>query len=91
MKAKYLNELIDANLLIKQQTVEELLIKKIVYDSRDAEDMCLFVAIKGFSTDGHDYLKNAMENGTVAAIVEKERQKLHNATDKLERLKQQVL
>ena len=76
MKAKYLNELIDTNLLIKRQTVEELLIKKIVYESREAEDMCLFVAIKGFSTDGHDYLKNAMENGTVAAIVEKENKAL---------------
>jgi UDP-N-acetylmuramoyl-L-alanyl-D-glutamate--2,6-diaminopimelate ligase len=72
MKSKYLNELVDTSLLVKQQTIEKLLINKIVYDSRKVEEMSLFVAIQGYSTDGHNYLKNALDHGAVAAIVEKE-------------------
>ena len=72
MKSKYLNELVDTSLLVKQQTIEKLLINKVVYDSRKVEEMSLFVAIQGYSTDGHNYLKNVLDNGAVAAIVEKE-------------------
>ncbi len=72
MKSKYLNELVDTSLLVKQQTIEKLLINKVVYDSRKVEEMSLFVAIQGYSTDGHNYLKNALDHGAVAAIVEKE-------------------
>ncbi len=72
MKSKYLNELVDTSLLINQQTIEKLLINKVVYDSRKVEQMSLFVAIQGYSTDGHTYLKNALDHGAVAAIVEKE-------------------
>ncbi len=72
MKSKYLNELVDTSLLVKQQTIEKLLINKVVYDSRKVEEMSLFVAIQGYSTDGHNYLKNALDYGAVAAIVEKE-------------------
>ncbi|MCK4755060.1 MAG: UDP-N-acetylmuramoyl-L-alanyl-D-glutamate--2,6-diaminopimelate ligase, partial [Calditrichia bacterium] len=72
MKSKYLNELVDTSLLVKQQTIEKFLINKVVYDSRKVEEMSLFVAIQGYSTDGHNYLKNALDHGAVAAIVEKE-------------------
>ncbi len=72
MKSKYLNELVDTSLLVKQQTIEKLLINKVVYDSRKVEEMSLFVAIQGYSTDGHNYIKSALDHGAVAAIVEKE-------------------
>ena len=58
-------------MLVKSQTVENLDIKKVVYDSRKVEDSSLFVAIHGYSTDGHHYLKEAEKRGAVAAIVEK--------------------
>ena len=34
MKTKFLNELLDPGLLAKDQTIEELRINKVVYDSR---------------------------------------------------------
>jgi UDP-N-acetylmuramoyl-L-alanyl-D-glutamate--2,6-diaminopimelate ligase len=71
MKTKYLNELLDPDLMVKQQTIERLLINKVVYDSRKVEDQSLFVAIHGYSTDGHNYLKDVQNLGAVAAIVEK--------------------
>jgi UDP-N-acetylmuramoyl-L-alanyl-D-glutamate--2,6-diaminopimelate ligase len=58
-------------LLVKSQTVENLDIKKVVYDSRKVEDSSLFVAIHGYTTDGHHYLNEAEKRGAVAAIVEK--------------------
>lgn len=71
MKAKYLKELIIPDNLIGDQKLENLLIRKIVYDSRKAEKMSLFVAVKGYSTDGHQFLHEAEQNGAIAAIVEK--------------------
>ncbi len=70
MKAKYLKELIDPNLLTGLQEPGDLLIRKVVYDSRKVEEMSLFVAIKGYSADGHHFLGAAEDKGAVAAIVE---------------------
>jgi UDP-N-acetylmuramoyl-L-alanyl-D-glutamate--2,6-diaminopimelate ligase len=72
LKTKYLNELLDPGLLVKQQPIEKLLINKVVYDSRKVEDRSLFVAIHGYSNDGHNYLKDVPNHGAIAAIVEKE-------------------
>lgn len=38
-------------------------------DSRTVKPGDLFIAITGDNTDGHKYVKNAIENGAVAAIV----------------------
>ena len=70
MKARYLKELISPDLLVGNQETENLLIKKITYDSRKSDEASLFVAIRGFVTDGHQYLRQAQENGAVAAVVE---------------------
>ncbi|MFQ5906017.1 MAG: UDP-N-acetylmuramoyl-L-alanyl-D-glutamate--2,6-diaminopimelate ligase [bacterium] len=44
----------------------------IAYDSRKVSPGDLFVAIKGFKTDGHDYVHDAVRRGAVAAIVERD-------------------
>ena len=77
MRTKYLNELLDPCLLVKHQTIEKLLINKVVYDSRKVEERSLFVAIRGYSADGHNYLKEVADHGSVAAIVEKENTKIN--------------
>lgn len=45
-------------------------IKGIKYDSRLVKPGDLFVAIKGFNTDGHQYIKNAIANGASAVVLE---------------------
>lgn len=45
-------------------------ITQAVVDSRDAVENCLFVAIKGSNTDGHDYVGNALKQGAIAALIE---------------------
>ncbi len=41
----------------------------ISIDSRSVQEGDLFIAIKGPSLDGHDYVHQAFENGAIAAIV----------------------
>jgi UDP-N-acetylmuramoyl-L-alanyl-D-glutamate--2,6-diaminopimelate ligase len=71
MKTKYLDEIVDQSLLVNPQPIEHLAINSIAYDSRKVDESCLFVAIHGYSTDGHKYLSEAVNKGAIAAIVEK--------------------
>ncbi len=62
--------------LLEAITVKEMrpgIIKPITgiaYHSGRVSDGSLFVCIKGYKTDGHLYLKQAVKNGAVAAVVE---------------------
>ncbi|MDQ6422216.1 UDP-N-acetylmuramoyl-L-alanyl-D-glutamate--2,6-diaminopimelate ligase [Paenibacillus sp. LHD-117] len=47
-------------------------IMSIAFDSREVAENGLFVAIAGFTVDGHDYVAKAMENGAAAIIVERD-------------------
>ena len=51
---------------------EDKLINHIKIDSRKIEEDDIFVAIKGESFDGHDFVNQAFKNGAIAAIVEKD-------------------
>lgn len=45
-------------------------IEGLAYDSRQVQPGYLFVALKGHSLNGHDYLENAIQNGAVAVVGE---------------------
>lgn len=45
-------------------------IKGIKMNSKEVKEGDLFIAIKGFSVDGHKYIENAIENGAIAIIIE---------------------
>src|SRR3972149_9227554 len=47
-------------------------ITDIAYDSRSVSQGTLFAAIKGLKTDGHLYIKNALEKGAAAILAEHE-------------------
>lgn len=44
----------------------------IAYDSREVSPGFLFVAIRGFSTDGHNFIEKALASGAVAVIAERQ-------------------
>lgn len=46
-------------------------IKGLAYNSQNIKKDFLFTAIKGFSTDGHKYIKTAIENGAAFIALEK--------------------
>ncbi len=45
-------------------------ITSVADDSRKVKEGGMFVAIKGFETDGHKYIKSAIENGARAIVIE---------------------
>ncbi len=65
-----LEKLISAIEVIERR--EEIIkpITGLAYHSGRVKSGSLFVCIKGYKTDGHLYLKQAVENGAVAAVVE---------------------
>lgn len=50
----------------------DLMIKKIEYDSRKIRLGDLFVALTGFTEDGHQYVHSAIKSGAMAVVVEKD-------------------
>ena len=53
-------------------SAQDSMIESIEFDSRSCSAGCLFVAVKGYSLDGHDYIASAYENGCRAFVVERE-------------------
>ena len=45
-------------------------VANIVYDSRKVEKNSIFVAIRGFNTDGHKYILQAINKGAIAVVIE---------------------
>lgn len=58
----------------------ELEIRGVTYDSRKALPKYLFVCIDGFSTDGHQYAQQAVDNGASVLVVEKDISVIGNIT-----------
>ena len=48
----------------------ELEITGIAHDSRKVKEGYIFVAIKGYETNGHKFVKQAIENGAIAVVIE---------------------
>jgi len=47
-------------------------IKGIYHDSREIKRDFLFICIKGFTSDGHNFIDEAINRGAIALLVEKE-------------------
>lgn len=66
----YLNELLSVLDTISIQGKREKTIQGIAYDSRLVEPGSVFVAIRGFKSDGHDFINEAVKKGAVAIVRE---------------------
>ena len=54
---------------INPSETDNIDIEDIVYDSRLAKENYIFIAIKGETMDGHDFIKNAYDNGCRVFVV----------------------
>lgn len=45
-------------------------VASICFDSRQAEEGCLFVAVRGTQSDGHRYISQVIERGAIAIVCE---------------------
>ncbi len=50
---------------------QEIEVTSLHYNTRDVRPGGLFVAIEGFSTDGHRYIQDAVQRGAVAVVSQK--------------------
>ena len=66
-KLKSLFNNIEAELPVK---AADLIIREIQYDSRKVKSGDLFVAVRGYKTDGHIYLQDVEAKGAAAVVVE---------------------
>ncbi|MFS0673337.1 Mur ligase family protein [Ornithinibacillus sp. 179-J 7C1 HS] len=65
-----LTALLDAIEITNGREVEPLEIHNVSYHSQKVQEGDLFVCVKGYKTDGHKYLGDAVKRGAVAAVVE---------------------
>ncbi|MEG6521882.1 UDP-N-acetylmuramoyl-L-alanyl-D-glutamate--2,6-diaminopimelate ligase [Desulfotomaculum sp. 1211_IL3151] len=65
-----LKELLQAIPVVSLSGNQEINIEGICYDSRQVSPKTLFVAVKGYQTDGHQYIEKAVTAGAVAVVYE---------------------
>lgn len=67
MKLSRITEQISGDVIGDIKDVE---IKVVTYDSRSVIPDALFVCLKGYNVDGHTYIRDAIQAGAVAVVVE---------------------
>ncbi len=67
-----LSELLKQVEVISIDGTDRMPITGLAFDSRGVKPGNLFVCISGFQTDGHNYVKNAIENGAIAVVAERD-------------------
>lgn len=65
-----LQELLKGVAVKSSTAAEDMEIKEVRYDSRAVQPGDLFVAIRGYATDGHQYIGKALEQGAAAIVCE---------------------
>lgn len=67
-----LNSLLNGVHIKRQLLNNNKNIRGIAYDSRKVETDYIFVCIQGLTTDGHNYIDNAIINGASSIVIDKE-------------------
>ena len=67
---KKLNDILSGVKVISRWDGDDIVITGITADSREVKPGFIFIAVKGTTSDGHDYAVRALENGAVAVIVD---------------------
>jgi len=63
---------------LKSRIIHDFDIFSIASDSRNIQPGGLFIAVKGFMADGHDYIDQAFKNGAAAVIAQTNPKNLDN-------------
>ena len=67
-----LSKLINKENILDIKGSLDIEIDNVTYDSRHIDENSVFVAIKGFNVDGHDFLEEVVEKGVKAIVVEED-------------------
>ena len=69
MKQKLLSEILHNVAVLEKKNYCDKKISHVTHNSRKIKAEGLFVAVRGFETDGHNYLYQAVANQAAAAIA----------------------
>lgn len=58
--------------LVTDRPTHQIAVSGITLDSRNVKPGCIFAAVKGLSVDGHRFIPDAIENGAVAILGDRE-------------------
>lgn len=72
IKVAYLKKLLERVDFQCIQGTIELVVDKIIYDSRKVEKDCLFFCVPGTVVDGHKFAEDAVLKGATVLVIEKE-------------------
>jgi UDP-N-acetylmuramoyl-L-alanyl-D-glutamate--2,6-diaminopimelate ligase len=61
-----------AELFPRDPTIPAVPIGHLVFDSREVQPGCLFVALTGTSNDGHEFIPEAIKRGAAAILAERD-------------------
>ncbi|MFN6379573.1 MAG: UDP-N-acetylmuramoyl-L-alanyl-D-glutamate--2,6-diaminopimelate ligase [Flavobacteriales bacterium] len=67
---KLLKDILYKSRITEVRGSTNIAVESITMDSRAVKPFCLFVAVKGVTTDGHTYIDNAIKAGAVAIVCE---------------------
>jgi UDP-N-acetylmuramoyl-L-alanyl-D-glutamate--2,6-diaminopimelate ligase len=67
---KLLKDILYKSRITEVRGSTNIAVESITMDSRAVKSFCLFVAVKGVTTDGHAYIDNAIKAGAVAIVCE---------------------
>jgi UDP-N-acetylmuramoyl-L-alanyl-D-glutamate--2,6-diaminopimelate ligase len=67
---KLLKDIIYGIRIIEIKGNTNIAVENIAFDSREISNLSLFIAVKGVSQDGHDFISQAQNNGACAIICE---------------------
>lgn len=59
----------------------DIIINDVVYDSRKANEENAFICIEGAVTDGHKYIRNAIEQGCKVFVIQKDIESLQELSE----------
>lgn len=71
-----LHALLQAIEIEKEINIENFEISGVSYHSQKVKPGHLFVCVRGYKTDGHKYLQDAVQRGAIAAVVEEIQQQI---------------
>lgn len=66
-----LKEILNGINILKITGSQEIKVNRLQFDSREIEAEDLFVAVMGTQTDGHNYIRPAVDNGASVVVCEK--------------------
>lgn len=68
-----LGKLFDGAGIEYPEEFSDIEISRIVTDSREVSDGCMFIALEGYNSNGHEYINEAVKKGAVVIVAEQVR------------------